>query len=110
MKLENIKIEQDRKNTNKSDLHVFIDYSVNLKSFDDYKGKNPLWAIFFIDKKSDKKPYKVRWHDYDGWREDNHCNFETFEAAAKYLYEQVQWEKNLVSRMGWVSILEDYDE
>lgn len=107
MKLKDLKIKQDRARTNKSD--VYIDYQVDVHNFADYKGKNPMWAIFFIDKEKDPVPYKVRWMDYDGWREDENCNFKTFKEAASYLYEQIQLEIFLVSRGGWVKYSEDYD-
>lgn len=109
MKIEDIKIEQNRIKTNKTKSYgVYVDFEIDVKDCEDYAGKNPTWAIFYIER--NEKPYKVRWLDYDGWREvgDDSDTFDNFENAAQYLRAQISQEKALISRGGIVRHAEEY--
>lgn len=103
MKIRDIKIEQNRERTNKTDrFGVWIDFEVDISVCEDYVGKNPHWAIFYID--GYKEPYFLRWMDYDGWRSYEEYFFKTFDEASRVLKEQILLEGEMIVSRGGVPL------
>lgn len=99
-KIKDIKIKKNVIRSNKQNL--FFCFEINLKKYDDYIGKNPEWAIFWVE---NEDIYLVRWLDYNGWREvgNGSDNFTTFEEASDYLMKNIKMEaEGIYSRNGIV--------